>query len=157
MNELCQVLNLILIHIQVAKRYEEVEDLHTKLVAKFPSVNFGHLPKMSLIITEKVLNERKKFLEKVLNLIAKTPKLCSSLPVLEFLEVNKISIKQNQLKKAEPEKPKVIDKNFSSTDNIQPSYLNVTLNRGGTKGGQAGIYPQNFCLVFLYRALVTQW
>ena len=62
---------------------------------------------MSLIITEKVLNERKKFLETLLNLIAKTPKLCSSSPVLEFLEVNKISIKQNQLKNAEPKETKV--------------------------------------------------
>ena len=62
---------------------------------------------MSLIITEKTLNERKNFLEQLLNLVARTPKLCSSTSVLTFLEASKISIKQNQLQKPEPEKPEV--------------------------------------------------
>jgi hypothetical protein len=62
---------------------------------------------MSLIITDKTLNERKKFLEQLLSMVARTPKLCSCSPVLSFLEVNKISIKQNPLQKPEPEKPKV--------------------------------------------------
>lgn len=78
------------------------------MVAKFPSVNFQPLPKLSLIITEKTLNERKKFLEELLGLVAKTPKLCSSSPVLSFLDVNKITIKQNKLQKPEmTEKPTV--------------------------------------------------
>lgn len=92
---------------QVAKKYEEVEELHSKLVAKFPSVKFPSQPKMSLIITEKTLNERKAFLEQLMKLVAQTPKLCSSSPVLSFLEVGTISIKQNKLSQPEPGKLKV--------------------------------------------------
>ena len=101
----CIIAPYCFIPTQVAKKYDEVEELHTKLVAKFPSVNFPSLPKLSLIVTEKTLNERKRFLEDLLSLIARTPKLCSSSPLLTFLEVSKISIKQNELKKPEPEKP----------------------------------------------------
>ena len=70
---------------QVPQKYNIFEELYHKLDQKFASVVFPPLPKKTLLVSDAVVSERRRFMETVLQQIAKTPKLACSSLVLEFL------------------------------------------------------------------------
>ena len=71
------------------KTYEEFVYLHEKLSARFPSVLFPSLPKRSLINNSTVFQDRRRVLDELMHLVARTQKLCCSPMILEFLGVRK--------------------------------------------------------------------
>eukprot|EP00794_Sanderia_malayensis_P001189 gene1189-560_t len=78
-----------IIQFMITKKYEEFEDLYQKLNARLPSVILPNLPKKPLLINSGTFQERRKVMDDVMHLVARTQKLCCSPMVLEFLGVGK--------------------------------------------------------------------
>ncbi len=75
----------------MSKKYEEFEDLYHKLNNRFPSVLFPDLPKKPLLVNSTTFHERRKVMDEVMHMVARTQKLCCSPMILEFLGVRKPS------------------------------------------------------------------
>lgn len=84
------------VQFMIPKRYEEFEDVYQKLAGRFPSVLFPGLPRKPLIVSTSAVHERRKVMDEVMHLVARTQKLCCSPMVLEFLGVRKPQRVSNQ-------------------------------------------------------------
>ena len=70
--------------------------MYQKLAGRFPSVLFPGLPRKPLIVSTSAVHERRKVMDEVMHLVARTQKLCCSPMVLEFLGVRKPQRVSNQ-------------------------------------------------------------
>lgn len=93
------------VQFMIPQRYEVFEELCSKLTQKFPSVVFDPPPKKAFLVNDTVISERRRYMEEVLQKIAKTPKLACSSLVLEFLgakrghkEINRLEETQSNIK-----------------------------------------------------------
>lgn len=91
------------VQFMIPQKYEVFEDLCAKLSQKFPSVVFSSPPKKTFLVSDSVISDRRRYMEDVLQQIARTPKLACSSLVLEFLgakrghkDVNRLEITQTK-------------------------------------------------------------
>ena len=80
------------------------EELCLKLSQKFPSVVFAPPPKKPFLVNDAVISERRQYMEEVLQLIARTPKLACSSMVLEFLGAQRGHKEINRLEETQSNK-----------------------------------------------------
>ncbi|XP_061181606.1 HCLS1-binding protein 3-like [Saccostrea echinata] len=78
------------VQFMVKKKFAEFEDLWSKIYEKYPATVLPTLPKKALLVNDKVATDRRAGLERFLNFLAVTPKVCTSSLLLEFLGVNAI-------------------------------------------------------------------
>ncbi|KAL5013680.1 hypothetical protein ScPMuIL_007950 [Solemya velum] len=76
------------VQFMVPRKYKEFEDLHTKLNEVHPATVLPPIPRKTLVVSRAVAMERQGSLEKFLKFLAMTPKLCTSVPLLQFLGVS---------------------------------------------------------------------
>ncbi|XP_055871956.1 uncharacterized protein LOC106060435 isoform X2 [Biomphalaria glabrata] len=76
------------------KQLSEFEDLRATLAEMFPNTTLPVINKMSIIVSEPVLRERRNSLDQLLRFIVTVPKLAMSVPLLTFLGVDSIRAKK---------------------------------------------------------------
>ena len=74
------------VQFMITKSFEEFEELYKKLSGRFPSVVFPILPKQSVLLRQTSSDERQRVMNEVLQMVARTQKLCCSPMVIEFLK-----------------------------------------------------------------------
>lgn len=90
------------IFLQVPRDYEAFETLQKELLENFSSLKLPALPrKYHIFMSESDIEERQISFDCLLMLVARTPDMCTSIPVLKFLGVDLIADKKYRKKRPE--------------------------------------------------------